>query len=249
MQQGDANHRVRVLLSALQGMYIISTSVTIARLNGECVAVDMHFTATNILQALFAVQFTHSSFKVAEAVLVINFFNLLSLYLRHPDSSLLKRAGIISGPFSWVLVALYWNGSMMIPPPHNLAGGILATICIWSILCAGLLFTIKFTVSVTAISLKLCSLTFLQDCTIAMSLSVLAGAIGAGQYQVISGYFGEYSIKPVLVLIQCNFAFIIAAAFTLSTIVVLFVMRPQLRSELAQSTSTDADAKSISSGL
>lgn len=157
----NANGCARVLLSALQGAYICCTSVTITQLNRQCVALDIHFTANNILQSLFAALFTQSNFRLAEATLVINFFNLLSLYFRHPDSPPLKRASIIAGPLSWVVVAIYWNGSMMISQPDNLVGGIFAAICIWSILCTGSFFAIKYMVRLLVNLLKLRRLTFL----------------------------------------------------------------------------------------
>lgn len=91
--------------------------------------------------------FVRSHFVWAEVILIVNFFNLSSLYFRHSAHPRFIHIPVISGPLAWTFVALYWNGAIMVNA-ESLAARILANIAIWGILVYGLFFLVTFKVSV-----------------------------------------------------------------------------------------------------
>jgi len=105
-----------------------------------------------------------SHFWIAEILLVINFFNLSSLYFRHPTSPLTIHVPVVSGPLAWNFVAIFWCGAAMVNA-ENLAARILANIAIWGILGYGLFFLAIF-----------------KDYTMGFNLSVLSAALGVHQF-------------------------------------------------------------------
>jgi hypothetical protein len=90
--------------------------------------------------------FVRGHFNWAEVLLVINFFNLSSLYFRHNTHPRFIHIPVVSGPLAWTFVALYWNGAIAVGS-IGLAGRIVANIFIWGILAYGLFFLITFKVS------------------------------------------------------------------------------------------------------
>jgi hypothetical protein len=107
--------------------------------------VGSHFIFNNLLQFGFVMLFVRSHFIWAELLLIVNFFNLLSLYFRHPALPRFVHIPVVAGPLAWNFIALYWNGAIMFHA-HSLAARILANIAIWGILVYGLFFLVVFKV-------------------------------------------------------------------------------------------------------
>ncbi|KAG9228098.1 hypothetical protein BJ875DRAFT_266380 [Amylocarpus encephaloides] len=127
-------------------------------------SVGSHFIFNNLLQFAFVMLFVRGHFIWAEVLLVINFFNLSSLYFRHNTSSKYIHIPVTSGPLAWTFVALYWNGAIAVNS-HHLAARILANVAIWSILVYGMFFIISY-----------------KDYTMGLALSILTAALGVGQF-------------------------------------------------------------------
>ena len=89
--------------------------------------------------------FVRSHFVWAELILVVNFFNLSSLYFRHPIHPRFIHIPVVSGPLAWTFVAIYWNGAMAFRA-EGLAGRILGNVAIWGILVYGLFFLVTYKV-------------------------------------------------------------------------------------------------------
>lgn len=98
--------------------------------------------------------FVRSHFIWAEIILIINFFNLTSLYFRHPATPRFVHLPVVSGPLAWTFVALYWNGAIAFNAT-GLAARIFANIAIWGILVYGLFFLATFGVSYLSFPLLL----------------------------------------------------------------------------------------------
>jgi hypothetical protein len=109
-------------------------------------SVGSHFIFNNLLNFAFVMLFVRGHFIWAEVILVVNFFNLSSLYFRHNTYTRFIHIPVVSGPLAWTFVALYWNGAIAVNS-HHLAARILANVAIWGILVYGLFFLIIFKVS------------------------------------------------------------------------------------------------------
>lgn len=99
-----------------------------------------HFIVNNLLQFAFVMLFVRSHFVWAEVILVINFFNLSSLYFRHNAYPRFIHGPAVSGPLAWTFVAIYWNGAIMVPYQGTLVARVFANVFVWSILGYGLFF-------------------------------------------------------------------------------------------------------------
>jgi len=127
-------------------------------------SVGSHFIVNNLFQFAFVMLFVRSHFWLAEIMLIINFFNLSSLYFRHNTTPRFIHIPATSGPLAWTFVALYWNGAIAVNA-HHLAARIIANVAIWGILVYGLFFLIVY-----------------KDYTMGFALSILTAAIGVGQF-------------------------------------------------------------------
>jgi len=107
--------------------------------------VGSHFIFNNLLQFAWTMLFVRGHFFWSEVILVVNFFNLSSLYFRHNTYARAIHIPAVSGPLAWNFVALYWNGAIAVNA-HTLPARILANIAIWGILVYGLFFLIIFKV-------------------------------------------------------------------------------------------------------
>jgi hypothetical protein len=134
--------------------------------------------------------FVRSHFVWAEVILIINFFNLSSLYFRHNQSPRFIHIPVVSGPLAWSFVALYWNGAIAVNA-QDLAARILANIAIWGILVYGLFFLVIY-----------------KDYTIGFALSILTAALGTHQFLI------------KFVALQWIFAFTIMGVLFLSTLAI-----------------------------
>ncbi|EOO03138.1 putative atp synthase f0 protein [Phaeoacremonium minimum UCRPA7] len=158
--------------------------------NAAC-AVGSHFIFNNLLHFAFVMLFVRSHFAWAEVILIINFFNLSSLYFRHNAYPRFIHAPAVTGPLAWTFVAIYWNGAIMVPHPHTLVARIFANIFVWAILVYGAFFIVVY-----------------KDYTMGFFLSVLSAALGVGQFQ------------RQLVAFQWIFAFTIMAVLFVFTVVI-----------------------------
>ena len=125
-----------------------------------------HFIINNLFQAAFVLLWVHSRFWIAELFLVLNFLNLVALYLRYPTTPRFIHIPVVSGPLAWTFVAIFWDGAAMVGA-HHTAARILANVVVWSILVFGFLFLVAF-----------------KDYTISFELS----ALSAGEYPIYSPY-------------------------------------------------------------
>jgi hypothetical protein len=89
--------------------------------------------------------FVRGRYGWSELILIINFFNLSSLYFRHNTHPRFIHIPVVSGPLAWTFVALYWNGAIAVNA-HSLAARIVANIFIWGILAYGLFFLVAYKV-------------------------------------------------------------------------------------------------------
>ena len=140
----------RILLLALQGVYILYSSRSRESLNRITPVLDLHFAIHNVLHISLMALIDQSKFWLAELALVADLFNLLVAYFHRPRDTWLAHIGVISGPLSWVSIAIFWNGSLMIPGPQreSLAAAIVGSIFIWVILAEGSFFCFKYMVSI-----------------------------------------------------------------------------------------------------
>jgi len=152
--------------------------------------VGSHFIFNNLLQFAFVMLFVRSHFVWAEVILIVNFFNLSSLYFRHNTHPRFIHIPVVSGPLAWTFVALYWNGAIAVGSRH-LAAHIVANIFIWGILVYGLFFLYIY-----------------KDYTIGFALSVLTASLGVGQF------------FTKVIAFQWIFAFVIMAVLFLASLLV-----------------------------
>lgn len=120
-------------------------------------------------------------FWVAELLLIINFFNLTSLYFRHSTTPRFVHIPVVSAPYAWTFVAILWNGAAMVHA-QSLAARILANIAIWSILGFGCFFLLTFkdyTMGLELAILSLCKSMPLYDRAAGIMLTVFSPCAGA----------------------------------------------------------------------
>jgi hypothetical protein len=180
-----------VVLFVLQLGYVSALFSSHPETVHHAASVGSHFIVNNLLHFAFVLLFVHSHFIIAEIVLVLNFFNLTSLYFRHNSYARYIHIPVVSAPLAWTFVAIYWNGAIMVHHPHNLVARIFGNIFIWAILVYGLFYIVVY-----------------RDYTMGFSLSVLSAAIGVAQF------FDK------TIAFQWIFAFTIMAVLFVMTLVV-----------------------------
>jgi len=179
-----------IVLFILQIGYVWHLFSSNADYVNAAAGVGSHFIVNNLLQFAFVMLFVRSHFVWAEVILIVNFFNLSSLYFRHNTHPRFIHIPVVSMPLAWTFVALYWDGAIAVHA-HSLAARILANIAIWGILVYGLFFLVAY-----------------KDYTIGFSLSVLTASLGVGQFFTKAIAF------------QWIFAFVIMAVLFLATLVI-----------------------------
>lgn len=154
-----------IVLFILQGAYIAHLfSGDLEKVNAAC-AVGSHFILNNLFHFAFVMLLVRSLFGWAELLIIVNFFNLTSLYFRHPGYSRIMHEAVVSGPLAWAFVAIYWNGAMMVYHPESLVARIFGNIFIWAIMVYGLFYIVIY-----------------KDYTMGFNLTVLSAAIGVSQF-------------------------------------------------------------------
>lgn len=188
-----------VVLAVLQLMFMLQYYSEDVQIVNQVSAVTWHFTLFNLLQALWAYLFaTRDAYVFAEIVVILNFFNVLALYVRHKPYAIsplstwmtvhLPTAAL---PFSWLMFALFWNGAVAVHARKSLVARILANIFIWDFLLVPVLFLLLY-----------------KDWGVGMSTAFLTWGLGVGQFFI------------KVFALQWIFAFIIAAIVTLLSFVV-----------------------------
>ncbi|RMZ88112.1 hypothetical protein DV736_g4661, partial [Chaetothyriales sp. CBS 134916] len=105
--------------------------------------VGSHFILNNLFIFAFIMLWVRGHFWPGEVILVANFFNLTSLYFRHPTTPLFVHIPIVSAPYAWNYVAILWDGAAMVNA-RSLPARILANLAIWGILVLGAFFILTF---------------------------------------------------------------------------------------------------------
>ena len=136
----------RTVLFVLQGGYLVQLFSSNLETVNAAAAVGSHFILNNLLHFAFVMLFVRSHFVWAELILVVNFFNLTSLYFRHNKYPRAIHAPTVSGPLAWTFVAIYWNGAIMVHRPDTLVARIFANIFVWGILVYGGFFIVVYKV-------------------------------------------------------------------------------------------------------
>lgn len=108
--------------------------------------IKAHFALNNVFHFAFVILFVNSLFILAEVVLALNLINLCVTYFNHPRCWRIIHTAIISGPLSWTIVAMYWNGALMIPDPTSAPCQVAGQISIWGILAIGAFFAWEYQV-------------------------------------------------------------------------------------------------------
>jgi hypothetical protein len=136
----------RIALFILQVGYVWQLFSTNADNVTAAAGVGSHFIINNLLQFAFVMLLVRSHFVWAELILIVNFFNLSSLYFRHNTHPRLIHIPAVSGPLAWTFVALFWNGAIAVNAssvPARIAGNV----AIWAFLVYGFFFLVAFKVS------------------------------------------------------------------------------------------------------
>jgi hypothetical protein len=180
-----------IVLFILQAGYIGHLFSSNSDIVHAAASVGSHFILNNLFHFAFVMLFVRSHFIWAELILILNFFNLTSLYFRHNTYPRFIHTPVVSGPLAWTFVAIYWNGALMIHHPAHLVPRIFGNIFIWAILFYGGFYIVVY-----------------KDYTMGFSLSVLSAAIGVSQF-----------LRQVIAL-QWIFAFVIMAVLFVSTLTI-----------------------------
>jgi hypothetical protein len=106
-------------------------------------------------------------FWIGEVLLILNLFNLTSLYFRHSKTPLFVHLPVVSAPYAWNYVAILWDGAAAVNAT-SLPARILANIVIWGILVLGAFFVFTFKdytmgFSFAVLSLCKCRTVTMQD--------------------------------------------------------------------------------------
>lgn len=171
-----------------QAVFVIASFIPNEPRLTAVLQVGWHFPVFNVLNYVWAESFTSGYFFTAELFLILNFFNLLSMYFNHKTYSLspfidwwLIHVPLVAIPLSWVVYAIFWNGAVMFNVEEKLWARILANIFIWDFFLLGIIFVYLF-----------------RDWASGLSTSYLMLALG----------FGQLGIKAFA--LQWIFAFVIA---------------------------------------
>lgn len=135
-----------LVLFILQFVYLIHLFSKNTDTVNAAASVGGHFIFNNLLHFAFVMLFVRSHFAWAEVIIIINFFNLISLYFRHNTYPRFIHWPVVSAPLAWTFVAIYWNGAIMVPHPDSLVARIFGNIFIWSLLVFGGFYIIIYKV-------------------------------------------------------------------------------------------------------
>lgn len=98
---------------------------------------------SNLLLLSFVHLWVRSHLRLAELLLVANFFNLSFAYFRHPNAPLAIHFGALAGPLAWNFAALYWVGAVALRAT-SLVATVTAHLSIWGWLAYGLFYLVAY---------------------------------------------------------------------------------------------------------
>ncbi|KAH0536451.1 hypothetical protein FGG08_006664 [Glutinoglossum americanum] len=179
-----------IVLWILQVGYIWQLFSSTTELVTSAANVGSHFILFNLLTFGHIMLWVRSHFWLAELLLVINFFNLTSLYFRNPTCTRHIHIPVTTAPLAWTYMAIFWNGAVMVHA-HDLPARILANVVIWGILVFGGFFLVAY-----------------KDYMMGFELSYLTAALGVNQFLTKA------------IALQWIFAFAIMAALFILTLAV-----------------------------
>ncbi|CAD6565864.1 MAG: Leucine aminopeptidase 1 [Alectoria sarmentosa] len=155
-----------LLLLLLQFGYLYCLFTFDAELVKVAANVGSHFILHNLLTSAFIPLWVYSYFWLGELMLVINSFNLTSLYFRHLRTQPLIHIPVVTGPLAWNFVAVLSNGAAMVGA-QALPARIVANVAIWSILLYGIFFMGAF-----------------KDYPVGFELAILSTALAVHQHGI-----------------------------------------------------------------
>jgi len=132
-----------IILFIMQGGYIWHLYSANEHFVTSAANVGSHFILNNLLTFGFIMLWVRGYFWPAELLLIVNFFNLTSLYFRHSTTPRFVHIPVVSAPYAWTFVAIFWDGAAMVHA-RSLPARILANIAIWGILGFGIFFLLVF---------------------------------------------------------------------------------------------------------
>ncbi|KAF8461341.1 hypothetical protein BDZ91DRAFT_772821 [Kalaharituber pfeilii] len=168
-------------------------------------SVGPHFILFNLFNFAHIMLWTRSYFILSEIALIINFLQLVSLYIRHAlpttresqyvSISTIKSIHIpaVSMPLVWTFFAILWNGAVMVHCTNAIACRILANVVIWTIVPFAGIFLFAY-----------------GDWTVGFATAFLTAGLGVGQF-----FLKVFALQWI-------FAFTIMALVLLSTIAVMY---------------------------
>lgn len=181
--------------------------------------IGWHFTLFNILQVLWAWLFGTEHYIWSEIVIIINFINLLSLYVSHRPYALrpfstwaLVHIPTTAMPISWASYAIFWNGAVAFHAT-GLAARIVANILIWDLLLVPALFMVLF-----------------RDYAIGFATSYIMFGLGVGQ------------LFTKVIALQWIFAFTIAGILFVGAVAVALTPRPATAVDVEEAPRSDERA-------
>lgn len=170
--------------------------------------VGWHFVIFNVLHWGWLALFALRHFVLAWMVLLLNFVNILVLYISHKTFAIrplgawmLIHIPVTALPFSWLFFAIFWNGAVMLHV-HKFVGRVVSNVLIWDFLLVPGFY-----------------LAIYNDWAIGLSLSYLMFALGVGQ------------IFTKTFALQWIFAYIISALLFVASAVVAFTGSPEVIEE------------------
>lgn len=179
-------------------IFIPSTEGTDAHRLQISQLVGWHFTLFNLGQFVWTLLFVKQHFFWSEAVVVLNFLNILALYFTHKTFAIkpfrlrvLIHWTTAAVPLSWLLFALFWNGAVLFHV-HKFVGRVVSNVLIWDFLLVGGFFLVAF-----------------NDYGVGLSTAILQFGLGLGQ------------LFTKLFALQWIFAFIIAGLLVVGSVVSL----------------------------
>lgn len=164
--------------------------------------VGWHFTAFNLLVFGWTNLFVRKHYFWSVVLLVVNFFNILVLYLTHKTFAIkpVRDLALIhfttaALPFSWLLFAIFWNGAVLFHI-HKFVGRVIANMTVWLLLLIPGFFTLGF-----------------NDWGLGFSSSFLAFGLGLGQL-----FTKAFALQWIFGFIISGLLFILSVAVATGTL-------------------------------
>lgn len=132
-----------IALWVLQAGYLWHLYSSNEDLKKASTSVGSHFILFNLFQFVWVFLWTRGHFILSELVLVLNFLQAATLYVRNPTTPRFIHLPAVSLTLTWTFFAVMWNGAVMVHC-HDLPCRILANIAIWGIAVYAGFFLVVF---------------------------------------------------------------------------------------------------------